>query len=81
MKFAYAPVSAAKEVYLAGDFSKWQPVAMKKQKDGRFAVSLAMKPGTHEYRFIVDGQWVADPDHSLWAPNPFGTFNSVVEVR
>jgi hypothetical protein len=53
---------------------------MKKQKDGSFALEVLLPPGEHEYKFLVDGQWMADPDHSRCAPNPYGSFNSVAKV-
>jgi hypothetical protein len=81
VQFSITPPSGAVQVYLAGAFRAWQPVLMKKQKDGRFALELRLSPGKHEYKFLVDGKWMADPDHSQYAPNPYGSFNSVAEVR
>jgi len=80
-EFSVATANGAREVAVVGDFSSWKPVAMKKQKNERFAASLPLPPGVYEYRFIVDGQWQSDPDHSHWAPNPYGTFNSVAQVQ
>jgi 1,4-alpha-glucan branching enzyme len=80
--FTLAAPEGAKEVGIAGDFTSWKPLAMKKQaKTGRYAVSISLQPGVYEYRFLVDGQWVTDPDHNHWAPNPFGTFNSVAQIQ
>ena len=81
MQFSVAVPNGAKEVAVAGDFTSWKPLALKKQKNGCFAVTTALPAGVYEYRFIVDGQWMSDPDHSHWAPNPFGTFNSVAQVQ
>jgi 1,4-alpha-glucan branching enzyme len=79
--FSIIAPSGAKEVGLAGDFTSWKPLPMKKQKAGRFAISVALQPGVYEYRYLVDGLWVTDPDHNHWAPNPFGSFNSVAQVE
>jgi len=79
--FSVVAPNGAKEVGIAGDFTSWKPLAMKKQKTGRFAVAVALQPGVYEYRFIIDGQWMADPDHNHWAQNPFGTFNSVAQIQ
>jgi 1,4-alpha-glucan branching enzyme len=79
-RFVLSPSGQARDVRLAGDFTGWQPVAMRKQRGGRFSVSVPLKHGTYEYRFIVDGQWQADPDNTHWAPNPFGSLNSVAEI-
>lgn len=77
-KFSVKPASGAKQVGVAGDFTDWKPSAMRKQKDGSFAATIAVPPGAHEYKFVVDGQWIVDPDNSKWAMNSFGTLNSVV---
>jgi 1,4-alpha-glucan branching enzyme len=80
-QFAITPAKGAKQVAVAGDFSSWKLLPMKKQKDGRYAVTVPLPPGVYEYRFIIDGQWMADPDHNHWAPNPHGSFNSVAQVQ
>ena len=81
VRFSLKPASGAKQVMLAGDFNEWKPAPLKKQKDGSFAVTLALLAGTYEYKFVVEGQWVVDPDNSRWALNPFGTLNSVAQVE
>jgi hypothetical protein len=40
-----------------------------------------LPPGRHEYKFVVDGQWLPDPNAQANAFNAYGTLNSVVEVR
>ena len=79
VRFAFTQDGAGK-VQLAGDFNRWAPAAMRKQKDGSFTTTLDLRPGTYEYKFVVDGQWTVDPDNSAWALNPHGTLNSVVVV-
>ena len=34
----------------------------------------------HEYRFIIDGEWLEDPSADTKQPNAFGSYNSVVSV-
>jgi 1,4-alpha-glucan branching enzyme len=72
----------AMTVALVGDFTHWQekPIHLKKATGGVWSVSVELTPGTHHYRFIVDGQWCEDPDCTLRAPNPYGTQNSVRQV-
>jgi 1,4-alpha-glucan branching enzyme len=74
----YAP--EAKAVFVAGTFNGWQPSAMplQRQDDGRWALELMIKPGRHEYRFVVDGQWMDDPLSPAYVPNPFGGLNCVL---
>ena len=70
---------AAKNVLLAGDFTKWQqqPIEMTKGADGTWRTSVRLTPGAHPYRFLVDGQWQDDPKCPLHAPNPFGGQDAV----
>jgi hypothetical protein len=39
-----------------------------------------MPAGRHEYRFVVDGQWMSDPKAARAQPNAFGSTNSVLEA-
>lgn len=81
VRFSFVPGAVAKKVELAGAFNDWKPVAMQKAKGGRFTKLVALPDGIYEYKFIVDGSWICDPDHSNWALNPYGTFNSIAEIR
>ncbi len=69
----------AKSVYLAGDFNNWSTTShpMRKEEDGTFWIVLKLAPGKYEYKFIVDGQWTADPDN----PITVGVYgNSLVRI-
>ena len=72
----------AKEVVLMGDFNDWNPKkhVMKKNHDGMWEKFLFLYPGTYEYKFIQDGQWIVDPGNDRQCPNRFGTRNSVIVV-
>jgi len=72
----------AMTVALVGDFTNWQekPIQLKKAGGGVWSVAVELTPGTHRYRFIVDGQWSEDPDCALRAPNPYGTQDSIRQV-
>ncbi len=81
IRFTIKPETDAKKILLAGDFSKWKLVRMRKQKDGTYVTVVYLnKPGTYEYRFSIDGKWISDPDNNAWAMNPFGTMNSVAKL-
>ncbi|RPI62279.1 MAG: hypothetical protein EHM48_04335 [Planctomycetaceae bacterium] len=80
-KFSITPGNGAKDVAIAGDFTGWKPTPMKKQKDGSFAATLPLTAGAYEYKLVIDGQWLVDPDNSRWALNPFGTLNSVIQAE
>jgi 1,4-alpha-glucan branching enzyme len=71
----------AKQVILSGDFNGWNPnaIPMKKQGD-TWTFSLYLAPGKHQYKFVVDGEWVRDPANKLWEQNEYGTGNSIVWI-
>ncbi len=74
----------AKTVQLAGDFNNWQPQNNPLEKVGQGGVwqtKLKLPAGKYRYRLVVDGQWQQDPYNEWTEPNPFGDFNSVVEVK
>jgi 1,4-alpha-glucan branching enzyme len=79
-RFTLRPGGGASDVFVAGSFSQWTPLEMKKQKDGSFARTMTIPAGTHEYRFIVDGNWTTDPDNSTYVLNPYGSANSVAKA-
>jgi hypothetical protein len=73
----------ASEIYVAGSFNNWDPRGFRlaKQKNGKWTATLNLGPGRYEYRLVVDGQWQEDGGASKFAANPFGGFNSIIEVE
>ncbi|MGB8226028.1 MAG: AAA family ATPase [Sedimentisphaerales bacterium] len=73
----------ARSVQIAGDFNNWQPqqTTMKPAQDGKWELALTLAPGKYRYRMVVDGQWQQDPYNEQVEMNPFGEFNSVLEVK
>jgi hypothetical protein len=51
-----------------------------KTKDGKWIIRMLLRAGEYEYRFVVDGQWIEDPEADQSAANPHGGFNSVLRV-
>jgi len=72
----------AKQVAVAGSFNDWKPerTPLVQNGNGRWVGDLNVKPGRHEYLFVVDGQWVTDPNAKETVQNPFGGKNSVLTV-
>ncbi len=72
----------AKKVSVAGSFNNWDTTQLSAKKDvkGNWVVKVNLKPGRYEYKFFVDGCWMNDPAAN-GVFNPFGTQNSVVEVK
>jgi len=74
----------ADSVQVAGDFNNWQPGKTTMQKVGDSGVwqtKIKLPEGKYRYRLVVDGQWQQDPYNEMTELNPFGGFNSVVEVH
>jgi len=64
-------------VYLSGSFNDWlmSDPAFKcvwDPSEERYSASFKLAPGRYEYRFVVDGRWVHDPDARESAPDPLG---------
>jgi 1,4-alpha-glucan branching enzyme len=72
----------AKRVCVAGSFNQWKPdqTPLMLKSDGRWVGDLSVPPGRHEYLFVVDGQWLPDPNARETVQNPFGGRNSVLTV-
>lgn len=72
----------AESVCIAGSFNDWHPSVspMLHLSDGTWAKELVLAPGSYEYRFVVDGEWVDDPAATDYIPNPFGGMNAVLTV-
>ena len=73
---------AATKVHLAGEFNGWSDSAtpMKKQPNGDWVVPMQLKAGIYQYKFVVDGNWIPDPDNSDRLPDDRGGFNSILRV-
>ncbi len=77
----YAP--EAENVELAASFNGWDPskTPLKKDKGGKWKRELNLPSGRHEYRFRVDGGWQNDQRPVECIPNPFGSWNCILEIR
>jgi 1,4-alpha-glucan branching enzyme len=75
----YAP--SARKVSIAGSFNKWKADPARKDSQGNWSTKISLNPGRHEYKFIVDGNWVNDPRCSSCTPNSFGSQNCTVDVK
>jgi 1,4-alpha-glucan branching enzyme len=72
----------AAQVFVAGCFNGWDPAAnpLVPDDEGTWSCSLAIEPGEHEYRFVVDGVWCDDPANTSRRLNEFGTQNCILIV-
>lgn len=69
----------AHQVQLSGTFNHWSENAdlMKKDETGVWKKRKMLSNGKHEYKFIIDGEWIIDPGCSETVLNQYGTLNSV----
>jgi 1,4-alpha-glucan branching enzyme len=72
----------ATTVAVAGTFNEWHPTtkSMHPSGKGHWVKETTLLPGTYEYCFVVDGQWMPDPLAEETVANPFGGRNSVLHV-
>ncbi|MBZ0269215.1 glycogen-binding domain-containing protein [bacterium] len=66
VRFTYEAPNA-RSVSLAGTLNDWNANAnpMVQEAGGVWSTVVRLDPGTYEYKFVVDGQWVADPENGV----------------
>jgi 1,4-alpha-glucan branching enzyme len=72
----------AHEVAVAGTFNDWDPSIrpIVRASEGNWKLVYFLSPGEYEYRFVVDGIWMDDPNCSNRRRNQYGVENCIVEV-
>lgn len=67
-------------VKVAGSWNNWKPRNLiYNEKDDTWQLSLALRPGTYQYKYIVDGEWIHDPSKRL-LDDGTGNINNVIKV-
>jgi 1,4-alpha-glucan branching enzyme len=80
VRFEFFAGTEAK-VYLAGSFNNWTPLELNgSSRNGKYSKTIELPKGRHEYKFIVNDDWLSDPNNPQIAINPFGSSNSTIEV-
>ena len=69
-------------VAVAGTFNNWdtRKHPLRKEPGANWKATVALPAGRHEYRFVVDGEWLSDPKAKEQVGNPFGGTNSVIVI-
>ena len=63
-KFTLKTFDDAQKVILSGSFNNWNEAELEMQKEyGAWTISIALKPGNYEYKYIVDGRWELSPSN------------------
>ncbi|HEV3410639.1 MAG TPA: glycogen-binding domain-containing protein [Chthoniobacterales bacterium] len=71
----------AQSVAVMSEFNGWKAVPMTKGSDGVWSTRVDLPPGTHGYKFLVNGtEWVLDPVNGK-RKTVDGVENSAVEIK
>jgi chromosome partitioning protein len=73
----------ANKVAVTGEFTNWSREGIPLERDEGdelWKIVLDIQPGEYEYRFIVDGVWIRDPNNRDYIRNEFGQENSLLIV-
>jgi 1,4-alpha-glucan branching enzyme len=74
----------ATQVTLVGDFNQWDTgeTPMQKMKNGDFTVTLELAcDQEYRFRYLIDNtQWENDWQADKYAPNCYGSEDSIVEI-
>ena len=68
-------------VQVAGSWNKWKPhnLVLNSQEDNSWSLSLKLKPGCYQYKYIIDGEWIHDPSKQ-WRDDGKGNINNIIKV-
>lgn len=73
----------ARHVLVTGEFTNWSREGISLERDssdGIWRTVVDVEPGEYEYRFVVDGVWIRDPNNKDFIRNEFGQENSLLVV-
>jgi hypothetical protein len=85
VRFNYRPLQKPGRIYLAGSFNGWNPsddyLLRDDDGDGTYSVTVRLARGVHQYKLVIDGQWVQDPHAPGMTPDGFGSSNGSIDVK
>lgn len=62
-EFVYPYGKDVNMVQLVGSWNGWYPITMFREGQGKWSVVTKVPAGTHEFMFIVDGEWTVSESH------------------
>lgn len=73
----------ASRVILSGSFNDWDEhaISMEREGNGYWKYRLPLPAGKHYYKFIIDGNWILDPENPVKEYDGHGNVNSVYMVK
>ena len=80
--FTTSAFPEAQKILVTGNFTGWSHDnnSMVK-KNGKWQFPIHLKPGKYLYKYVVNGEWVIDPDNPAYEENEFGSGNSVLWIE
>ncbi len=71
----------ARKVILAMSLNDWNEKELKMTKTASgWQLPIYLQRGTHFYKYIIDGNWITDPQNEAVKPDGMGNFNSVITI-
>ncbi len=72
----------AQQVELVCEVNEWEPIEMKKNRQGAFRTKLRFpRERQFQFRYLVDQKvWVTDEDADGYQPNQFGGKNGILDT-
>ena len=72
----------ARIVALAGSFNNWNQSQLLFAREGdEWVCRVNLKRGKHEYKFIIDGDWITDPNNPKIVSDDRGNQNSLLTTE
>jgi len=81
VRIELASKRAAQRLEIAGDWNGWEPIALRRDDDGRWWIELALERGIHRYSLVVDGETWTVPEGVPTEPDDFGGQVALLVVR
>lgn len=81
-QFALPGYEDAQEVIVTGSFNGWNTSGYRMTfRDDQWTLPIWLKPGRYSYKFIIDGEWIIDPENNQRERNEFNGENSVLWIE
>jgi beta-lactamase regulating signal transducer with metallopeptidase domain len=72
----------ARIVALAGSFNNWNQSQLLFAREGdEWVCRVSLPPGKHQYKFIIDGNWITDPGNGTIVNDGRGNMNSLLTAE
>ena len=80
IRLAIEAPAHATSVQVLGDFTLWEPVAMRREGD-RWVAELEVGVGAHHYGFLVDDEWYLPDDAPDVVPDEWGRESATLVIE